>query len=150
MGLSNGGPECIQQLPIARLLSWSAVHAKLDDALEERLVVRFRWFPRVLLFFGCSSRAYDQMVYTPDEEHIAYDRLSPPAVEGVQRVLVGGMQELQVDSLLPLGVAYMIRGEKLSGRCEILLSSAGSFHSESHSRLSRSFFLRLVVLHALM
>jgi hypothetical protein len=50
MGLSNGGPECIQQLPIARLLRWSVVHAKLDDALEERLVVRFRWFPRVLLF----------------------------------------------------------------------------------------------------
>jgi hypothetical protein len=150
MGLSNGGPECIQQLPIARLLSWSAVHAKLDDALEERLVVRFRWFPRVLLFFGCSSRAYDQMVYTPDEEHIAYDRLSPPAVGGVHRVLVDGMQELQADSLLPLGVAHMIRGEKLSDRCEILLSSAGSFRSESHSRLSRSFFLRLVVLHALM
>jgi hypothetical protein len=41
MGLPEGRPERVQQLPIALLLCWSAVHAMLDDASEEPLVVRF-------------------------------------------------------------------------------------------------------------
>jgi hypothetical protein len=52
----------------------------------------------------------------------------------VRRVLVNGMQELQIDSLLPLRVAHMTHGLELSGRCVILLSSTGSIHSGARVR----------------
>ena len=58
----------------------------------------------------------------------------------MQRVLVNGMQESEVDSRLPWGVAHMTQGQKLSGRCEILLSSAGLMHSDVRVRACHTSF----------